>query len=73
MDSERLLVPGDFTVGNLSTIIRNRIKISAQQSIFLFVNNALLPANQPLSTVYQQRKDPDGFLYVLYSGENTFG
>lgn len=26
-----------------------------------------------MSTIYEQYKDDDGFLYVLYSGENTFG
>lgn len=23
--------------------------------------------------IYEEHKDEDGFLYVLYSGENTFG
>lgn len=26
-----------------------------------------------MSTIYDQKKDEDGFLYVTYSGENTFG
>lgn len=26
-----------------------------------------------MSTIYEQYKDEDGFLYVVYSGENTFG
>ncbi|WPK23846.1 hypothetical protein PUMCH_001096 [Australozyma saopauloensis] len=26
-----------------------------------------------MSTIYEEHKDEDGFLYVLYSGENTFG
>ena len=28
---------------------------------------------RPLPQVYDQYKDEDGFLYMLYSGENTFG
>lgn len=26
-----------------------------------------------MSTIYDEKKDEDGFLYVTYSGENTFG
>lgn len=26
-----------------------------------------------MSAIYEEKKDDDGFLYVTYSGENTFG
>lgn len=26
-----------------------------------------------MSTIYDEHKDEDGFLYIVYSGENTFG
>lgn len=26
-----------------------------------------------MSKIYEEQKSPDGFLYVTYSGENTFG
>lgn len=26
-----------------------------------------------MSSIYDDKKDADGFLYVTYSGENTFG
>jgi len=26
-----------------------------------------------MSSVYEDHKDDDGFLYITYSGENTFG
>jgi len=37
------------------------------------VNNALPPTASLMSTIYEENKDEDGFLYVQYSGENTFG
>jgi GABA(A) receptor-associated protein len=67
------MVPCDFTVGNFVTVIRNRIKVGPERSIFLFVNNTLLPMNTLLSVVYQQHHDPDNFLYLVYSSENAFG
>ena len=26
-----------------------------------------------MSAIYEEKKDVDGFLYITYSGENTFG
>lgn len=26
-----------------------------------------------MGQMYEEHKDPDGFLYIAYSGENTFG
>jgi GABA(A) receptor-associated protein len=38
------------------------------------VNNKTLPPTAALmSQVYKEHKDEDGFLYVTYSGESTFG
>ena len=34
---------------------------------------ALLCAAALMSDVYEDHKDEDGFLYITYSGENTFG
>lgn len=30
-------------------------------------------AGSIMSGIYDEKKDADGFLYVIYSGENTFG
>ena len=32
-----------------------------------------LPAAALMADVYSDHKDEDGFLYITYSGENTFG
>ena len=37
-------------------------------AVFHLSNSAAL-----MSTVYEEQKDEDGFLYVQYSGESTFG
>jgi GABA(A) receptor-associated protein len=46
---------------------------SPEKAIFIFVNNVLPPSSSLLSQVYQEHMDEDGFLYVVYSSENTFG
>mgnify|MGYP003316848333 CR=1 FL=1 len=40
----------------------------------VFINNKSLLQNTTLmETVYHNYRNEDGFLYISYSGENTFG
>eukprot|EP00744_Colponema_vietnamica_P000179 GILI01000325.1.p1 GENE.GILI01000325.1~~GILI01000325.1.p1 ORF type:complete len:121 (-),score=40.35 GILI01000325.1:206-568(-) len=73
IDKKKYLVPSDLTVGQFVYVIRKRIKLSPEKAIFIFVNNTLPPTAALMSSIYEQQKDEDGFLYVTYSGENTFG
>ena len=41
--------------------------------MYLFVNNKLVPTSSVLSIIYDSLKDKDGFLYIRYGGETTFG
>lgn len=73
LDKKKYLVPADLTVGQFVYVIRKRIKLSAEKAIFIFVNNTLPPTAALMSAIYEEHKDEDGFLYVTFSGENTFG
>lgn len=73
IDKKKYLVPSDLTVGQFVYVIRKRIKLSPEKAIFIFVNNVLPPTAALMSAIYDDHKDADGFLYVTYSGENTFG
>lgn len=54
-------------------MIRKRLKLAAEQAIFLFVNGVIPPTSDLLSAIFDEHKDEDGFLYITYSTENTFG
>ena len=73
IDKKKYLVPADLTCGQFVYVIRKRLKLPAEQAIFLFVNGVIPPTAALMSTVHEEHKDIDGFLYVSYSGENTFG
>ncbi|XP_042405608.1 autophagy-related protein 8C-like [Zingiber officinale] len=73
IDKKKYLVPADLTVGQFVYVVRKRIKLSAEKAIFIFVKNALPPTAAMMSAIYEEHKDEDGFLYMTYSGENTFG
>lgn len=73
IDKHKYLVPNDLTLGQFIFVIRKRIKLPAEKALFVFVNNIFPPQAAFLSSIYDTYKDEDGFLYVTYSGENTFG
>eukprot|EP00019_Armaparvus_languidus_P007124 CAMPEP_0168589594 /NCGR_PEP_ID=MMETSP0420-20121227/6096_1 /TAXON_ID=498008 /ORGANISM="Pessonella sp." /LENGTH=122 /DNA_ID=CAMNT_0008625153 /DNA_START=73 /DNA_END=441 /DNA_ORIENTATION=+ len=74
IDKKKYLVPADITVGKFVYEIRKHMKLSPEKAIFLFVGNGVLPPTAALmSQIYDRFKDEDGFLYIVYSGENTFG
>lgn len=73
IDKKKYLVPNDLNVGQFIYVIRKRVRLPAEKAIFIFVNRRIPPAAELLATVYEHNKDEDGFLYIEYSGENTFG
>ncbi|KAJ6873794.1 hypothetical protein NC651_032594 [Populus alba x Populus x berolinensis] len=73
IDKKKYLVPADLTVGQFVYVVRKRIKLSPEKAIFIFVKNILPPTAAMMSAIYEENKDEDGFLYMSYSGENTFG
>jgi len=73
LDKSKYLVPCDLTVGQFIYVIRKRIKLSSEQAIFIFINGNIPSNTSLMCDLYEYNKDEDGFLYVTYSGENTFG
>lgn len=54
-------------------MVRFRLKLSSTEVLFLFINGYLMPTGAELRTVFETQKDEDGWLYVTYGSENTFG
>ncbi|XP_014517663.1 autophagy-related protein 8A [Vigna radiata var. radiata] len=73
IDKKKYLVPADLTVGQFVYVVRKRIKLGAEKAIFVFINDTLPSTAALMSAIYEENKDQDGFLYMTYSGENTFG
>jgi len=73
IDKKKYLVPFDLTVGQFIYVIRKRIKIKAEDSIFLFINGQIVTGSSMMGVLYENYKDMDGFLYINYAKENTFG
>ena len=71
---EKYLVPRDLTVGQFAYIVRKQLKMDASQALFLLVGNQLHSATATFAALYDEHRDrEDGFLYVTYTAEHTFG
>mgnify|MGYP001158668661 CR=1 FL=1 len=73
LDKQKYLVDKDMNMREFLYVIRKRIKLDKSESIFLMINNKLSSTNTIISKIYKDEKNEDGFLYVIYSSENTFG
>lgn len=74
VDKKKYLVPRDLTVGQFVYVLRQRMALNASQAIFLFTESGSMSScSHPFQEIYSKHADADGFLYLRYSGENTFG
>ncbi|KPI82942.1 ATG12/APG12 putative (ATG12) [Leptomonas seymouri] len=71
----KCVLPYSKTVAEVILTLRDRLALDSCQSLFLSVgeNNALVPGNAFLGDLYQRYHHRDGFLYLSYLLENTFG
>ena len=47
--------------------------LQPEKALFLFMNGIILPASSMLGNLYEYYKENDGFIYINYTLENTFG
>ena len=73
LKKSKYIIPKDLTIGQIIYIIRKRIILDSKMSIFIYINNKIPMTNSKIGEIYEDNKDEDGFLYIKYAGENTFG
>ena len=73
IDKNKYLLPRDFTVANFLDVIRKRTNLTREQALFVYVDGVVPASNAMFGAIYEMHKDKDGFLYVVYTGESSFG
>lgn len=75
ISKHKFLIPANSTFNKVVHELRKSIpNLNESVSLFFFLNNnMLIPGSAPISFLYQKYRAEDGFLYITYSSENTFG
>ncbi|XP_011019073.1 PREDICTED: autophagy-related protein 8i-like [Populus euphratica] len=73
MEKRKYLVPRDMTIGQFIHILSSRLELTPGKALFIFVKNTLPQTASQMDLIYESYKDDDGFLYMCYSSEKTFG
>jgi len=73
IDKSKYITPRDLTLLQLQQIIRKRIHFPSEKALYMFINNKLFPITSMVGPIYDEHKDADGFLYITYCQESTFG
>ena len=74
--TKKFLVPGDITLMQFLYILRKRLQLKPHDALFVYINNELPPLNITLDEIYEhyfRSFNDDGFVYIEYSHEKTFG
>jgi len=74
LDKHKYLFHKEVTCGQILCVIRKQIQLDASESIFLFIDNHNIPkTSDTIGDIYNKYHDKDGFLYITYSPQQTFG
>ena len=74
IDKTKYLAPINLTVSQFNMMIRKRIEIQQKTALYLLVNGKkLITGDSLLSEIYYKYRDPDGFLYIAYCSELSWG
>ncbi|KAJ6318093.1 hypothetical protein OIU76_013606 [Salix suchowensis] len=73
MEKRKYLVPRDMTIGQFIHILSSRLELTPGKALFIFVKNTLPQTASRMDSIYESYKEDDGFLYMCYSSEKTFG
>ena len=73
IDKRKFMTPRSLTMGQFIFVIRKRLKLKGSEALFVFSGSRLMNSSSTMYEIYENEKDEDGFLYLVYDFENVFG
>jgi GABA(A) receptor-associated protein len=73
IDKRKYMTPKLLTLGQFVYVIRKRLQMDGKDAIFMFCKNKLVVNTMTMISLYESDRSDDGFLYIQYDFEHTFG
>ena len=70
IEKKKFLAPADMPLCKFMLEVRKVIRMGRQAPLAVMVESGqMVSGNDTISVLYERFKDPDGFLYILFSGD----
>src|SRR5579872_6171686 len=73
LDKCKIMISDKCNVSSFIFAMRQRVKLKPEEAFYIYVNNTIPNMSMLMSQLYKENKDDDGFLYIVYASEATFG
>lgn len=73
LGKNKFLVSRDTTCGKFIYTLRKKLSMKPEEGLYIYINGEIPPSNQLMGDIYEKFKQTDGFLYMFFSLESTFG
>ncbi len=75
IEKNKFLIPANLTITQFTYNIRKKLELEKSKALFLLISSKHTATGESImSDVYNQFKDSeDGYLYITYTGEETWG
>lgn len=74
ISQERYLFTPTLTGSQLHFVVRRQMNLDSKQALFILCNGCIIHSQATVVDLYEKYRDSsDGFLYISYALENTFG
>ncbi len=73
----KYLLDKNFTISQFTALIKTKLKLNSNEALFLVAKKGnksnALAGDVPMSQVYEEFKEKDGFLYIFYTSKEIWG
>jgi GABA(A) receptor-associated protein len=69
----KYLVQFDTKIVDIMMVIRKHLRVEPYHALFFTMNQTVLSGSTTFGSIYETNKEKDGFLYLYYTEEQTFG
>jgi GABA(A) receptor-associated protein len=76
----RFIVPNNITIAEFMKILRKKISLRPEEAIFIFVKDntikngdVMVPSSSTVGSIYNEYKDMNLILNLIYEKESVFG